>query len=136
MKSAGNVKMRGDNVNAFTLVELLVVIAIIGILIALLLPAVQAARRMACTNNLKQLGLAVHNYHDAAKSLPAQEGVVSWTPPSVALPPGVTRISERWSGFPHLYPYIEQSAAYSDMQALPTNPSVGNTASGATWNST
>jgi prepilin-type N-terminal cleavage/methylation domain-containing protein len=83
----------------FTLVELLVVIAIIGMLIAILLPAVQvareAARRMACTNNMKQIGLGVHNFHDAYDGLP---------PVTIALFKGT------WLNY--LYPFIEQQGLW------------------------
>ncbi len=95
-----------DSRTAFTLVELLVVIAIIGILVGLLLPAVQAAReaarRMQCTNNLKQLGLALHNYHDTHKRLPFASG--GTTPPSGS--PGYSAVSL-------MLPYMEQTPLYS-----------------------
>jgi prepilin-type N-terminal cleavage/methylation domain-containing protein/prepilin-type processing-associated H-X9-DG protein len=86
---------------AFTLVELLVVIAIIGVLVALLLPAIQAARqaahRMSCQNNLKQLGLALHNY----------ESSLSVFPPSAIVFGGAT--AQPWSGQSFLLPYVEAS---------------------------
>jgi len=99
---------------AFTLVELLVVIAIIGVLIALLSPAVQAAReaarRMQCTNKLKQLALGTHNYHDVHQSFQAGS---SWRyGPSTAG-------NGRWSGFVPLFPFIELSATYDTI--LTTN---------------
>jgi len=88
---------------AFTLVELLVVIAIIGVLVALLLPAVQAAReaarRATCNNNLKQLGIALHNYHDVYNRLPHNHAVWHW-----ALGYGELRGTH----LVRLLPYIEQ----------------------------
>ena len=88
----------------FTLVELLVVIAIIGILVGLLLPAVQAAReaarRMQCSNNLKQLGLAIHNYHDAMKTMPP-----AWIMEFAAN--GTPNTAQQWGWAALIMPYIE-----------------------------
>src|SRR4051812_24244738 len=98
---------------AFTLVELLVVIAIIGVLVALLLPAVQAAReaarRMQCSNALKQIGLGLQNYHDTFQSLPygARARFVNI---SSSNPVGANGASQNWgpSWYVAILPFCEQ----------------------------
>lgn len=110
--------LRPLNRRGFTLVELLVVIAIIGILVALLLPAVQAAReaarRMSCSNNLKQFGIGMHNFHDTYKVLPAgavrrPTVTVPWTDPQRRFSIPLT-VNHGWVIF--LLPFMEQAALY------------------------
>src|SRR5262245_4946376 len=96
--------IRPRGCRGFTLIELLVVIAIIGVLIALLLPAVQkvreAANRTTCGNNLRQLGVAMHNYHDANGGFPPGRGHL----------PVTNTFAHSWT--PYILPYIEQDNLY------------------------
>ena len=112
--------------SGFTLVELLVVIAIIGILVAMLLPAVsaarEAARKMSCGNNLKQLGLALHTYHTTYNSLPPN-GMFFWQSQSHNAHTWYN--STRGSLFVKLLPFIEQDPIYNQLNfdlALPATP--------------
>jgi prepilin-type N-terminal cleavage/methylation domain-containing protein/prepilin-type processing-associated H-X9-DG protein len=127
--------------HAFTLVELLVVIAIIGVLVALLLPAVQAAREAArrtqCTNNLKQWALAVQTYDDANKLYPTgRMGCDCWTGDVCGTRPSSTRPGT--SGFVLLLPQMEQQSLYDQLgfqkgAIAPATPCAGVTDDTAGW---
>ncbi|MFI4874848.1 MAG: DUF1559 domain-containing protein [Blastopirellula sp. JB062] len=112
----------------FTLVELLVVIAIIGVLIALLLPAVQqareAARRMSCQNNLKQIGLGLHNYHDTYRAFPigSRHSIGSVANPGFGV--------SWWVG---LLPFVELGNVYEQLTVVGNHPGSLSTGGGGTY---
>jgi prepilin-type N-terminal cleavage/methylation domain-containing protein len=131
MAVSKNIRIR-QRARGFTLIELLVVIAIIAILVALLLPAVQsareAARRSECKNKLKQLGLALHNYHGTHGRLPGNEMAC------VKHTDGTTvNCWEGWSGLAMCLPFMDQEAVYNNLDfnrywytGSSTNPAIGN----------
>ncbi|TWT60118.1 DUF1559 domain-containing protein [Rubinisphaera italica] len=112
----------------FTLIELLVVIAIIAILVALLLPAVQqareAARRSSCKNNLKQIGLAIHNYHDVHLTFP----------PGGFAPDAATNRGASW--LTRILPQVEQGAAYDQITFNGTDWTMQSNRTNRNWNIT
>jgi prepilin-type N-terminal cleavage/methylation domain-containing protein/prepilin-type processing-associated H-X9-DG protein len=133
--TSGNAVLRGPKMRrssrrrAFTLIELLVVIAIIAVLIALLLPAVQqareAARRTQCRNNLKQLGLAMHNYADSFGTFPPGR-IVCVLPTDDRTSSGVSGSGNCFSAFAQLLPYLDQGPLYNSINFNTGPDTAGN----------
>ncbi len=127
--------MRNRPSRGFTLVELLVVIAIIGVMVGLLLPAVQAAReaarRMSCSNNFKQIGLGIHNYHAAYDRMPKQGSGPKAVNQTSQWWAETTFVHEHLSALVGLLPFVEQQALWEQISNpfVNSNPPVSGNAS-------